>query len=590
MSDDVAADLQPNPATIWAHTLVEVLVHCGLTDVCISPGSRSTPLTLAFDAHPGINVYLHQDERSASFFGLGMAMALDRPVALLCTSGTAGANYYPAVIEAYMSEVPLLVLTTDRPPELRHSGANQTIDQIRLFGQHVLWSVDAPLPEKDAPDLVLRSLRTLAARAYALADGLRKGPVHLNFPFRKPLEPSDAARPTLATEGGFTKIGRGNLLATAAQIAQLGETISRHETGLIVCGPRCPAGEFGTAVTELALRCGFPILADPLSGVRFGKHTARAPVCGAYETFLAQPGTLPFPSLILHFGASPTSNRLNDFLARCDAAQHVHVRQSGSWSDANHRTSFFLQANPLELCRSLLAVVPLRDRTEWLLRWTKLERAVWDAIDRTMVKMDFDAAAVTALFDRLPDNSLFFAGNSLPIRHIDQFARPSERNIHVYANRGASGIDGNISTGLGLALASGQETTILVGDITFYHDSNGLLGLRHLERQDLRIVVLNNDGGGIFQRLPISGYDPPFSELFRASHGLSLSGFAELYGLAHWALTGTAEFQTLLDRHAASDRNMLIEIKSDPIEDHQQRTQLEALVCAELARQLAELD
>ncbi|MCA9960040.1 MAG: 2-succinyl-5-enolpyruvyl-6-hydroxy-3-cyclohexene-1-carboxylic-acid synthase, partial [Anaerolineales bacterium] len=183
-----------NPATLWAESFVQALAEAGLRRVVISPGSRSTPLTLAFAAHPTIKAVLHLDERSAGFFALGMALAADAPVALVCTSGTAVTNYFPAITEAFMSHVPLLILTADRPPELRHSGANQTIDQVKIYGDQVLWSVDAPLPEKDAPAVVLRHLQTLAARAYATADGLRKGPVHVNFPFRKPLEPVDGNR------------------------------------------------------------------------------------------------------------------------------------------------------------------------------------------------------------------------------------------------------------------------------------------------------------------------------------------------------------------------------------------------------------
>ncbi len=284
------------------------MAAAGLRHVVISPGSRSTPLTLAFDAHPEIEVFLHLDERSAGFFALGMALAIDAPVALVCTSGTAVANYLPAIIEANMSHVPLLVLTADRPPELRHSGANQTIDQVKIYGDQVLWSVDAPLPEKDAPDVVLRHLQTLAARAYATANGLRKGPVHVNFPFRKPLEPVDSEQLSVNSEqlsvsseqsesGNRLLITKGQLAPTRAQLGDLAETINRHERGLIVCGPRCPEGNFPAAVAGLSQISGYPILADPLSGVRWGRHVAGTAVSGAYETYLQSktPGFLKNP-------------------------------------------------------------------------------------------------------------------------------------------------------------------------------------------------------------------------------------------------------------------------------------------------------
>lgn len=229
--------------TLWAETFVDELARGGLQAVVIAPGSRSTPLTLAFAAHPAIRHYLHLDERSAAFFALGLALATTRPVALLCTSGTAGANYFPAIIEARMSQVPLLVLTSDRPPELRHSGANQTIDQVKLYGDQVLWGVDVALPEADAPAVALRNLRTLAARALATAAGLPPGPVHLNFPFRKPLEPALPHTPAFAPAGPpHTRTLRGQLLPTPNQIAELAALINQHERGLIVCGPRCEGG------------------------------------------------------------------------------------------------------------------------------------------------------------------------------------------------------------------------------------------------------------------------------------------------------------------------------------------------------------
>ncbi len=291
--------LLDNPNTRDAKLFIDALIASGLTAVVISPGSRSTPLTLAFAAQDKIKLYRHLDERSAGFFALGLAIAADKPVALVCTSGTAVANYYPAIIEANMSQVPLLILTGDRPHELRHSGANQTIDQVNIFGNQVLWAVDMPIPQTNAPEVALRNVSGTAVRAYATANGLRKGPVHVNFPFRTPLEPAvqeirdwrlEIESLPISNLQSPISITHGELILTRGQQSHLASLINQHERGLIICGPRCPGGNFAQAVTGLSQISGYPILADALSGVRFGLHTNGAVISGGYETYL-QPKT-----------------------------------------------------------------------------------------------------------------------------------------------------------------------------------------------------------------------------------------------------------------------------------------------------------
>lgn len=593
MHDEAGVLPEHNPNLAWAEVFVDELARCGLQDVCIAPGSRSTPLTLAFFAHPDIRIHSHLDERSAGFFGLGMALAEDRPIGLLCTSGTAGANFFPAIIEANMSQVPLLVLTADRPPELRHSGANQTIDQVKMFGDHVLWSVDVALPEKDPPQIALRGLRTLAARALAATDGIRKGPVHLNLPFRKPLSPQSAekwmasGRLTAAESRSdgqpFTKMERGRIRPSEDQIDFLAELISRKREGIIICGPRCPAGDFPAAVGRLAEVCGYPIFADPLSGLRFSPQVSNAPICGGYETFLRFPLKIPRPELVLYFGAVPTSKRLNQYLAGCEAADHVHVRDNGVWADENHRTSRYLQANAADLCLALENKLVEPRASSWLEAWQQLEAYCWSELSQGMDRFEFDGAYVADLMALLPAGSALLAGNSLPVRHVDQFARPSEKFVRVHANRGASGIDGNISTGLGIAANGRCPTTILTGDITFYHDSNGLLALRKMKQEGVTLVVLNNDGGGIFRRLPVAQFEPPFTELFQAAHGLELSSIARTYDLDYHRPRSRKEMQALFSVQPQQTNARLIEIRTDAAQDNLKREELESLVGQKLA-------
>lgn len=579
------ASPSPNPATVWAGAVAEALAGAGVQHVCLAPGSRSTPLVLAFAAHPVLRIWRHLDERSAAYFALGIGQATNRPAALLATSGTATANFFPAVVEARMAGVPLLVITADRPPELRHSGANQTIDQVKLYGDQVLWSVDLPLPEAEAPELALRNLKALVARAAATAGGLAPGPVHLNAPFRKPFEPLDeqpAAREEPAAPA--LQITRGQLLPTEAQATLLGSMVADNPRGIIVVGPRRKQNDgFAEAVTTLARYAGYPIFADPLSGLRFGPWVAETAVLGGYETYLMadEPGWAE-PELVLRFGAVPTSSALNAYLERIRPKHRIHVRESGVWADDSHRTTLFLQAGETATCGAILAKMGARRRPwGWAAQLQATEGLYWQVMRKSMADSEFDGAYVVDLMRLLPANSRLFVGSSLPIRHVDQFARPRARPLYVYANRGASGIDGNTSSALGVAAATGDPVILLAGDITFYHDMNGLLAVRQ-HGLKLISVVLNNGGGNIFRRLPVSRVEPPFTELFVTPHGLEFGPVAELYGLAYTRVESRPAFREALRAALAADEPALIEVCTDGRADHERRQELLASVLAEV--------
>ncbi len=584
-------DLNSNPNSHWASLFVEELGKQGLQAVCLAPGSRSTPLTLAFAANPAIRVYRHLDERSAAFFALGMALASDKPVALVCTSGTAAANFHPAIIEAYYSHIPLLVLTADRPAELRHSGANQTIDQVKMYGDHVRWAVDAPTPQADAPAVVRQHMRTLAARAYATANGITPGPVHINFPFRKPLEPEPAANggysaPSIpeASAMPYTTMARGRLQPGKEHVAAAAETVAAHPRGLILCGPDRPSPDFAAAVTALAQRCGYPILADTLSNLRHGPHVPQGLVTGGYHAWLARlKEEFPQPDVVLRFGAVPTSSALAAYLSEVSPAHHWHIREDGDWADDLHLTHTFLQCDPALFCEKVAERLS-NYRNSQTFTWAdpilRLEKETWRAVEDALEKAAFfDGAAVSQLLSRLPDDVVLFAGNSLPVRHVDAYDRPSERRLTIYGNRGASGIDGNVSTALGLAASTQKRVVALLGDITFYHDMNGLLAAGQHRLNKVVFVVINNDGGGIFRRLPIAGHEPPFTDLFLTPHGLTFEHAAAMYGLRYCAVESKDAFDAILNEVWADETGpYLIEIKSDSLADLQQQRQVAAEV------------
>lgn len=575
-----------NRTALWAQLFVDELARCGLQAVSMAPGSRSTPLVLAFAAQRGIRTYVHADERSAAFFALGLALASRRPVAMLCTSGTAAANFHPAVIEAYQAQVPLLVLTADRPHDQRGSGANQTIDQVKMYGDHALWSVEVAPPEANPPDRTLRYLRTLACRALAISDGLRKGPVHLNFPFRKPLEnvpvPGDVPgqwmqAPPLGYGGRvdhapYTRIERGSLIPSDEGVEQLTAHITSNRKGLIVCGPRCPGGAFPQKISRLSALSGYPILADALSGVRFGPHIAQenATILGGYETFLPTLGECK-PDLVLRFGAMPISKQVEDYLSALTGTPQVGISAHGVWEDPAFGLSEALWAEPELACERvadrLQQSQPVDPR--WALQWQTRERACWQALEEALAQAFMEETVMLDVVRHMPSGGLLYAASSLPVRHLDQFAKPDRKPLRALANRGASGIDGTTSSALGAAAADMGPVVLVTGDLAFYHDLSGLLAAKRYGLK-LVIVLLNNDGGGIFHRLPIARFEPPFSELFLTPHGLRFEHIARLFELEYRQAVSRSEFQTAFEAALSSPRSSLIEAPFDARRNHQQ--------------------
>lgn len=560
-----------NRNTLWAGLFAAELARQGLEAVIIAPGSRSTPLAMAFAETPGVRLYILTDERSAAYFALGLARASGKPAALVCTSGTAAANFLPAVVEANHAEVPLIVLTADRPPEMRESGANQTIDQVKLFGGNVRWFAELPTPEAAPPPALLRAVRAFAARAWQMSQAPLPGPVHLNLPFRKPLEPipvpadrpawlDSAALAALENSGPLVTFSRPRLLPDPEAVNDLSALLG-HPHGLIVCGPNCPGGGFAEKVTVLAERLGWPLLADSLSGVRFGAHiTPGGPALGGYDTFLQFSGSLPRPQVVLRFGDLPTSAALGDYLDALDDAPQIAISATGRWRDDHFRLSRLVWADPLLLVEAVLERAALNHQRAFLSAWQAAEGAVWQALGAAHSEPNFEGAILPQVLDSLPEGGSLYIANSLPVRHLDQFAPPQAKPVRLFGSRGASGIDGTLSSALGAA-AHLPGLVFVTGDLSFYHDMNGLLTLRRADIHAV-MVVINNDGGGIFHRLPVARFEPPFEQLFVAPHGLTFEGAAKMYGV-DYARLPRADLPAALTSALAARRPAIIEIPSD---------------------------
>ncbi|MCY4073581.1 MAG: 2-succinyl-5-enolpyruvyl-6-hydroxy-3-cyclohexene-1-carboxylic-acid synthase [Chloroflexi bacterium] len=579
-----------NSNTLYANVFVDALVAAGLKRVCVLPGSRHTPLILAFARHrDAIDIYSHLDERSAAFFALGLATATNEPAALVCTSGSAAANFFPAIIEARQSRTPLLVLSADRPPELRHSGANQTIDQVKLYGDAVAWFVDAPLPEAEPPPLALRNLRTLAARAMVKTAG--GGVVHINLPFRKPFEPGDDDAEVMNIDRGETTRFVREKRSDASALDDLMRGEARVKRGLIYFGHgSCRTAAEAGALIRWAARAsrisGYPILAEYTSNMRnigLSADKCYEPL-GAYETYLGAAGC-EFKSIeaLIRFGTPPLSKAMGDLVAQADLKHHIYCSRDGEWADDSHGITELVHFDPLSAAPMPCADDPPTTETAFRDRIRRAEEIAWKLIDREMETGDyFDGAVVYDVADLMPADGLIFAGNSLPVRQLDQFGKPSERPILAFANRGASGIDGNISSALGIGAAyRDRPLAAIVGDITFYHDMNGLLAIRRCG-VPVTIVVLNNAGGGIFHRLPIHRFEPAFSDYFITAHGLGFSHAAQLYGLDYRRADDRLAFRRAFSEAVAGRGSTLIEVRTDALNDLRRREQIMATIRAEV--------
>ena len=531
--------------TAYLAAFVVELVQTGIKDVVVSPGSRSTPMAMVMAEHPELNIHIHVDERSAAFFALGIAKATNKPVAILCTSGTAAANYFPAIIEARYSRVPLLVLTADRPHELREVGAPQAIDQIHLYGQHVKWFADMALPENS--NELIRYARTVGARAAAIASQAPAGPVHLNFPFREPLIPKldEEIFELKERPKGYVQVRNGELTISEDEFREISQKLNGYKKGIIVCG-NIADNKFAQAVTELSTALKFPVLADPLSQLRSGLHPL-VNIVEAYDTFLRNEDAKEYlkPDVILRFGAMPVSKALTIFLKENHQAEQFVIDGAGGWRDPATLSTEMIFCNEIIFCEQLSGLTEPKESTEFLEKWREMNELT--KANMALIK-DSQMLSEGRLFyqiaEMLPEEATLFVGNSMPIRDLDSFFLNNHKSIKVMANRGANGIDGTVSTALGSALYS-QPLYLVLGDLTFFHDLNGMIAAK-LYGIDIRIIVVNNNGGGIFSFLPQSQSPKNFELLFGTPLNLEFEHAVTMFNGNYTKVTDWDHFRELM--------------------------------------------
>lgn len=542
-----------NRSTALASTLVAELRRSGVRRAVLSPGSRSTPLALALDREPGIELTVVLDERSAGFVALGAALAGGAPTLVACTSGSAAANLHPAVVEADQAGVPLIVLTSDRPPELRGIGAGQTIDQIGLYGSASRWFCEVGTHEAD--DAGLLHMRSTACRAFAEATAGR-GPVHLNLSWRDPLGPENRPGDVTATDELALQGRSGERPLTVPiqgrepseeLLDALANAIGNARRGLIVAG-RLTVPALPEAIAALAEASGFPALAEPISGLRVGPHD-RTGVVAAYDLIArAQPGDLA-PDLVLRFGDMPTGKPLRAWIEACGADQIV-IDPPGGWNEPTRRAGAFVRANAVALAWSLADRVPSGDG-EWRARWMAAERTAQAAIDGVLASQDDSEPAIhRALTEALGDGDSVVVASSMPVRDVEAFLPAGAAGARFFSNRGANGIDGTISTAAGVALETEGATWVVLGDLALAHDLGGLATLAAVD-SPIRIVVIDNGGGGIFDFLPQAGQVEPtsFERLFTTPSALDLERVAGLFDLPFLELGHPTELTGLTDSH-----------------------------------------
>jgi 2-succinyl-5-enolpyruvyl-6-hydroxy-3-cyclohexene-1-carboxylate synthase len=568
----VGLSMQPvNRTYAPLQALADELVRCGMTHVVTCPGSRNAPLIYALAETEGLKAVSVLDERSAGFLALGMAKASGRPVAITCTSGTAAANLMPAVVEAYEARVPLIVLTADRPPELRDTGAGQAINQLDLYGSHAKWFVEVGNHEPGRETAVFH--RALACRAWATAAGGRPGPVHLNFPLREPLAPRPEELDPADWAGRDGSQPWIQVWEPAASAAAGLATDIAHTRGVLVCGPGTPLGAV-EPIAALAEATGWAILAEPTSGLRCGAHD-RSHVVAHYDVLLRDERWAEehLPRIAIRIGDAPTSKPLRAWLAR---TEQVVLDPHTTWHEPTRSAQWIAAADPALTCADLAETIEVPKNPSWIESWRAADElvppALADADDPLEPKM------WVALATSLPEAATVWVSSSMPIRDVETFFPSLSNPIRFLANRGANGIDGVVSAAAGAALAEGGHAWLLTGELALLHDIGGLLAATRAGAE-LTIVCANNGGGNIFDFLPLAehGAGDTFEEHVITPSGIDFAHVAALAGMEHRTASTPDELR------AAAAEPGLVEVRTDRAHNVQQHREVYARVAERLS-------
>ena len=576
-------NISVNKNIAWSTALVKELAANGVRFACISPGSRNTPLTIAFASNKKIKKYVSIDERSSGFFALGLAKVKKEPVVIVTTSGTATAELYPAIIEAYKQRLPLVVCTADRPPGFLERGANQTINQQNLYENHIRFFKDMGIPKLTVNKI--KNLRKTVKVGVDISLYQNPGPVHFNFPFDKPFEPdnfTDKIDPSFKnvfqnknSVSSFSIKPTKDFTYSKKLFKNLISDINKFEKGIIIVGPENYKDDFHKKVVQLAGKLNYPILADGASQLRFTANSKKNLIAN-YDAFLRSPKFYRKhkPDIILHFGKTVTSKSLEDYLADIKCQKYL-INEYGDIFDSSNNTTASFKFLPSVFCNELIKkLVKKQNKHDWLDLFLNADSITNVIKNKIITEAAFptESRIITEVINLIPEHSNIMLSNSMPIRDFDYFAPNTNKKITVFNNRGASGVDGIISTAAGIAERSKKTTVLLTGDIAFYYDINGLLIAKNTSAP-LIIILINNNGGGIFRVLPISKYKNVFAKYFLASHNLNFFALTKGFSGKHTIIKNWEHFKSSFKTATKRHNLQVLEIKTDSIQSFNVRKQ-----------------
>lgn len=551
-----------NRNILWTTLFTDFLVKSGIKYACISPGSRSTPLTFALASEKKIKSFPIVDERSSGFFALGIAKATNSPVVIVTTSGTATAELYPSIIEAYQSRTPLIICTADRPSYLRNTGSNQTINQKNIYKNHIRFFEDLPLPFPDKKSLM--KLLTSANKAINTSVLLDRGPVHLNFQFEKPFEP-DSITDTIddyliSYANDFIE---SLLIKSELRIEKKYFDFNFRSIDLITVGAGLFDENFRWLLNKFSIKNNIPIFADANSGLRFSKKEIPNLIQN-YEALIRNNKLKKFflPKTIMHLGRNLTSQKLEEFIAQ-SRAKRIIVNEYGDRFDSTRKAKV-IKFQPEVFLQNLMNTKIEKASSTILKNLKTIDNKVEIIKEKTFPKSLNEVNVILQLLELIPEYSNLFIGNSLPVRDLDFFSSINQKKIKIFQNRGASGIDGIISTALGIALTSKKQTYLVIGDLSFYYDLNALILAKQFE-VPLKIILINNNGGRIFNYLPISKHKEIFSNYFLTPVNLSFAKISESFGISHKLIKSLNSYKKEIINSNKSKSCLILEVRTDSL-------------------------